>query len=366
MRTDTIIPNSDPVRHDDLRALAEQAGPTVSLVIPTHRGGAETRDDRRQLAPLLDTARKQLAENYPDVDADALLRDVEKLADDELFWQRQIDALAIFANASGTTTCRTALKNVQPQVTVGEHPNLRPLLPLVADDQGFLLLAVSQDQVRLFEGDRYIITELELGDTPASTDDSDYYTREPEFQHQAGPNAPGHGHGTGEGVVRDSFLRDVAKTLNTRFTNDDRPMVLASVDEHQGGLRDYFDNVQLLEETVSGNPDKLTPVQLHAKAWPLVEEEARRRHDALLERFGEDLGTGRASHDSRKLSEESEHGRIDTLILTTLALNENTLGDASKAGDLDAAVAHTLRNSGTVDVVPTFEREHTAGAIFRF
>ena len=364
MSNATIIPNCDPARHDDLRELAERVGPTVSLLIPTHRGGAETLEDHRRLAPLLEAAREQLAADHPDVDADALLADVEALASDELFWQRQGDALAIFASADGMRTFRTSL-DVQPQVSVGEHPNLRPLLPLVAEDRAFLLLAVSQEQVRLFEGDRYTLSELDLGDAPASTDDSDYYTREPQLQHQAGERAGAHGHSTGENIVRTSFLRDVAKSINTRFSNDKRPLILAAVDEHRGGVVDYLKNVQLLD-TILGNPDHLTPSELHEKAWPLVVADSQSRHDAVLNRFGENLGTGRASHDPADISREAEHGRVDTLVLTTLALSENTLGDASKAADLDAAVAYTLRNSGTVEVVPTFNEEHAAGAIYRF
>ncbi|MDO5512811.1 hypothetical protein [Corynebacterium sp.] len=365
MNNALIDPNIDPVRHDDLRALAELEGPVVSLLIPTHRGGPETVNDSRQLKPLLDDARTQLAENFPDVDADALLAETAALADDEPFWQRQADALAVFASPSGTRWLRTALEG-QAQVSVGDYANLRPLLPLVADDQPFLLLAVSQDKVRLFEGDNHHLEELDLGEAPTSTDDSDYYTREPEFQHQTGDSAPAHGHSTGENVVRDSFLRDLAKSVNTRFTNDDRPLILASVDEHRGGVKDYLPNVQLLDDTVSGNPDQLSEAELHEKAWPLASAEADKRHGDLIERFGENLGTGKGTHDAAKISQESEHGRVDTLILTTLALRENTLGDASKAADLDAAVAHTLRNSGVVDVVPTFNEERAAGAIFRF
>lgn len=365
MNNALIDPNIDAVRHDDLRALAELEGPVVSLLVPTHRGGPETVNDSRQLKPLLGDARARLAESFPDVDADALLAEVAALADDEPFWQRQADALAIFASPSGTRTFRTTLDG-QAQVSVGEHANLRPLLPLVAEDMPFLVLAVSQDKVRLFEGDRNFLSELDIGDAPASTDDSDYYTREPQFQHQAGDSAPAHGHDTGEDAVRDSFLRDVAKALNTRFTNDDRPLILAAVDEHRGGVKDYLSNVQLLDDTVSGNPDRLSAAELHEKAWPLASAEVGKRHDDLLERFGENLGTGKATHDATKIGQEAEHGRVDTLVLTTLALRENTLGDASKAADLDAAVVHTLRNSGTVDVVPTFNEERAAGAIFRF
>ncbi|MDY3127123.1 MAG: hypothetical protein SOW59_03200 [Corynebacterium sp.] len=365
MTTSQIDPNIDPLRHDDLRAIAELEGPVVSFLIPTHRGGPETVDDARQLKPLLSDARAQLADAFPDADADALLAETAGLANNEPFWQQQADALVIFASASDTRYFRTTLSG-QAQVSVGEYANLRPLLPLVADDLPFLLLAASEDKVRLFEGDRNHLDELDLGDAPASAGDSDYYTREPQFQHQTGDSAPAHGHDTGDDIVLESFLRDVAKSVNKRFTNDNRPLILAAVDEHRGAVKDYLPNVDLLNETVSGNPDRLSAADLHTKAWPLAAAEADKRHDDLLERFGENLGTGKATHDAAQISQEAEHGRVDTLILSTLALRENTLGDSSKAADLDAAVTHTLRNSGTVDVVPAFNDDRPAAAIFRF
>lgn len=161
MDTRNIVKDSDPIRHDDLRSLAQQPGPAVSFVIPTHRGGAETLSDSQRLRPLLDTAREQLAEHYADADADALLAPVESLADSRRFWQEQCDGLAIFAQPGHARYFRLD-RDFSPQVTVGDHPNLRPVLPLVTSDLEFLLLALSRDKVRLFAADRATITELPL------------------------------------------------------------------------------------------------------------------------------------------------------------------------------------------------------------
>ncbi|MGH8601563.1 MAG: hypothetical protein ACREXR_01905, partial [Gammaproteobacteria bacterium] len=50
-------------------------------------------------------------------------------------------------------------------MAVVEHRfHLKPLFPLISGDGTFYLLALSQNEVRLFKGSRYHINELGLGD----------------------------------------------------------------------------------------------------------------------------------------------------------------------------------------------------------
>lgn len=363
METQNIIKHSDPVRHDDLRDLARQSGPAASFMIPTHRGGPETLSDSQQLRPLLETARAELMERYPDVDAEALLAPVEALADSRRFWQEQCDGLAVFVSPGNSRYFRVDI-NFTPQVTVGEHHNLRPILPLVADDQEFLLAAISQGSVRLFAADRATITELALGDIPESADDVEGVdTREPQLQHQYAPGraGPAHGHGPRDYNVLNGFLQAVGKALDNRFSTDSRPLIIASVDEYHGRLKDQLNRVQLLGHPVAGNPEALSAAQLHEAAWPLAAEEAAKRHVDLLDSFGEALGTGLASADPEDIVRNAETGRVETLILA-----ERVLTAPSRPEDLDAALSATLLNSGRMDVVEELPGGHSAGAIYRY
>lgn len=361
MDTRNIVKDSDPIRHDDLRSLAQQPGPAVSFVIPTHRGGAETLSDSQRLRPLLDTAREQLAEHYPDADADALLAPVESLADSRRFWQEQCDGLAIFAQPGHARYFRLD-RDFSPQVTVGDHPNLRPVLPLVTSDLEFLLLALSRDKVRLFAADRATITELPLGEIPASADDVEgVSTREPQLQHQSSELAGAHGHGPRDYNVLNGFLQAVSKAVGKRFTGDGRPLVLAAVDEYRGAIREHLNTVTLLDEVVAGSPDHLSGIQLHEIAWPIVATEAEERHNELVDQLAQALGTGLATNDPALISSDSAAGRVETLVLA-----ERALADEARADDLDAAIANTLINRGAIDVVPELPGGHAVGAVFRY
>src|SRR5690606_24554802 len=106
---------------------------------------------------------------------------------------------------------------------------------------------------------------------------------------------------------------------------------------------------------------ELSDAQLHEKAWPIAAAEGQRGHEAVLERLGDALGTGLATNDTALIGSDSAAGRVDTLILAERALNEQ-----ARADELDAAIANTLANRGTIDVVPDLPGNHASGAIFRY
>src|SRR5699024_12281166 len=85
-------------------------------------------------------------------------------------------------------------------VHVGERFAVRPIVPAALGDGGFLLLALSQNKVRLFEATSATIRERALGTIPASMDDADGESRPPAPHQQsfaAGGGGMVHSHGTG-------------------------------------------------------------------------------------------------------------------------------------------------------------------------
>jgi len=53
-------------------------------------------------------------------------------------------------------------------VTVAHRFHVRPLLPLFSGDGRYYVLALSQNQVRLLQGSRFSIGEIDLKDLPGS------------------------------------------------------------------------------------------------------------------------------------------------------------------------------------------------------
>ena len=354
------IPHADPVTHGDVKEIAELGGPVASFYVPTHRSGPETTTDPQQLRELLDTARAELAERYPDTDADALLKPVEKLRDDEQFWQFQVDGLAIFATPAGTRTFRTD-SEFEREVSVGEHANLRPLLPLVAENEEFLLLALSQHQVRLFAANRQSLNELELGEIPHSTHEMEGVdVHKPMLKNRGtGEASSSHGDDMSDDHTLSTFLQEAGKAIEKRFAG--RKLVLASVAEHHGDLAEQLHGVELLGKPVAGNPDDLRPAQLHEEAWPLVQEEVAKRHEELVDSFGQAQGSGLGSSEAADVLSSADAGRVETLLFTATGLEV-----PENPGYLDAAVAKTLSHGGVVDVVEHLPEGVKFGAIYRW
>jgi hypothetical protein len=75
------------------------------------------------------------------------------------------DGLALFLGPSGLRRFRVPLR-LPELVTVGNGFVVRPLLPLLAPDGHFYVMALSQDEIRLFEGTRFGLDELALDGLP--------------------------------------------------------------------------------------------------------------------------------------------------------------------------------------------------------
>ena len=158
----------------------------VSIFLPTHVRGAEIRQDPIRLKNLAAEARdKLLAAGLRRAEADGMLAPATALVEDYKFWQRQSHGLAVFLDGARARHHKVPLP-LPEKAVVGPGFYVRPLLPVLAADGAFLVLAITADRVRLFEASRFAITEDEGADLPGDLGEvmgeSDY-----ENPLQAGP-----------------------------------------------------------------------------------------------------------------------------------------------------------------------------------
>ena len=74
-------------------------------------------------------------------------------------------------------------------VVVADHFHIKSLLPLLSGDKRFYLLALSQNQARLFQGSGYSVAEIDLKGVPDSLAEAVGYD-------ERGAIFRGHGEGT--------------------------------------------------------------------------------------------------------------------------------------------------------------------------
>lgn len=354
----------------DVEALLEaRPGPCISLYCPTVRSGARTPQGpiylKKQLSQVADALR---ANDLNDMAVSALLGPLEELVFDTTFWNTRQEGIAIFV-APAFLRILHLPGAVPDRWSVGEHFFLKPLLPLVAGDDVFHVLALSQNETRLLEATVRTVRRIEGRELPedlvaalGSQETPQYLLYHTASSASAGQPAIYHGQGAGEGAAKEElrrYLRQIESAIRKLLASGATPLVLAGAEPLPSIFREISTYPRLAPEVIAGNPEHMTDGELRDRAWRIVEpgfQETRRR---MAERFGELAGTGRASSDVREILPAARNGRVEALFLDcdadlwgrVDAMDNVTIHAAPEKGDedlLDETAVCSLRNGGTV------------------
>jgi hypothetical protein len=385
----------DILLRDDLKTLIEKEnGPCVSLFIPMERAGKETRQNPIRLKNAIRDAESRLATyGVSPEDAHTIVKPVQELQEDHLFWEQQSDGLAIFCTQDMFRTYRLPM-NFDDMVVVSNRFHVKPLLSLFVGNGSFYILALSQKKVRIFQATRYSVTEWEWPEeVPGSIEEALGYD-DPEKQLQFHTNVPRGGSGDGQapvfhgqGTPKDQhlpnlmrYLMEIDRGVQKLLNKDRAPLVLAGVEYLHPLYHETTSYPNVMQQGVDGNPDILKPEELHAQAWKVVEPYFAQEQQTAHERYNELVEKGQASNDLETIIPSAIYGRIETLFVSpdiqqwgSFDHQTNTvhIDQHPRPGNedlLDLAAVYTLSNSGNVYVV---NREHVpdkalAAAVFRY
>jgi hypothetical protein len=386
----------DILTRDVVNELSQAKGETlVSIYMPTHRVGREMQQDPIRLKNLLSKAETVLEKRgLGKTEIDDLLKPVETLNADGEFWQHQSDGLALFLSANFFKYYRLPIE-MDELLVVSERFHLKPLFTLMSNNGQFYVLALSQKDIRLLHGSRFSITQVDLGNVPTSLREALWFDDpEKQLQFHTATSTPGgtgkrpsifHGHGANDVDEKNELLRyfqRVDKGLGALLGNENDPLVLAGVDYLVPIYQQANGYPHLIESFIEGNPDELSPEELHQRAWeilePIFQEEQQQALDKFLElhHSGSDL----ASSDKSFAVAAAHYGLVETLFVA-LGVQQRGSFDPQKnevewhkefqPGDqdlLDLAAVQTLKNGGTVYALePENMPENTLlAAIFRY
>jgi hypothetical protein len=272
----------DVVSEEDLRELMAVDSPfCVSFYLPTHASAREAAQGPIRLKNLIAQAKSECERlGVRSGDVADLLVSVEALVDDAELWAHTEAGLGIFVSAQGLRRFRLE-GSVEDAMWVGDRLWIAPLLPFVAADAAFFVLALSANAIRLLRCGQHVVAELDLGEIPASLAEAVRFDdRESQLQsHGADSVGSGvvsatfHGHGVAsdfDEVDQARFLRAVDRGLSEIAGDGSEPLVLAGVDEIVSKFRNLSSHRNIAESFIAGNPEGLSPEELHEEAVPLV------------------------------------------------------------------------------------------------
>ena len=295
----------------------------VSVYLSTLQAGQETRQNSIRFKNLLDEADSKLvAAGLSATEAEQLLQAAKAKIEDYDFWQHQAAGLACFISQSKTRYYRLG-QNFSESVTISDRFALKPLLPLIASDADFYLLALAQNEIRLFQGNKYSIQQLALPeDVPVSLAEALRYD-DPESQLQSHSarsdrNLVYHGQGVGTTDNKNEILRffqQIVRGLSPLLESEPKSLIIAGVEFLLPIYQSANSYGHLLSEGITGNPENVNPEELMHKAWQIIQSNWEQKQHQAKEQYQELLVTKQASADIKQIIPAAYQGQVDTIFI---------------------------------------------------
>jgi len=366
--------------------------PCLSLYQPTHRAHPDNQQDPIRFRNLVKTLEESLRQKYSTRDVRPLLGPFQALADDSGFWNHTFDGLAVLG-APGIFRVYKLQRPVGELAVVADSFHVKPLLRILQSADRYQILGLSRQAVRLFEGNRDVLDEVEL--SPAVqrtlTDALEVDQKQPHVEvwtHGSGSSGGTGGvrHGSGSRAdeasnATDRFFRAVDRSILEQYSRPSgRPLLLAALPEHHGHFRRISHNPLLLAEGIDVYPDDLSIDALRERAWKVVEPYFLARLAGLIEMFGVARSRDLGSDDLATIAAGAVAGRVATLLIdadrcipgridpATGGIKFDQLANPEVDDLIDELGELVLKNGGQVVVVPTDRMPTQSGvaAIYRF
>lgn len=358
----------------------------------THRKHPENMQDAILFKNLLRELKESLLQKYSAADTQKQLAPFEALAADEETWKHTFQGLAVFG-APGLFKVVGTHKSFEELAIVADSFHTKPLRQYLQSREQFHVLGLSLHHIRLFEGTRHALTEVDLtaimpqaiadvlgGELTAS------HTTVASYGGSGGNSTPmHHGHGSkNDEADKDAerFFRAIAEMIHTQYSKPTGwPLVLAALTEHQSLFQKMNKSPFLLAKGIAINPAAVSLDKLASLAWEVMEPEYRLKLDALVASFEQAQAHGKGSDDYKEVAVATVEGRVETLIveadsiipvrITNLVTGNTQQKDLTnpRVDDLlDDMGELVMKMGGRVMVVPAERMPSETGlaAIFRY
>ncbi len=293
--------------------------PAVSIYMGTHRRGAEVAAQPLRLRAAIEEAKGLLAADG--ARADDVLEPLEALVGDREFWNHQADGLALFASQDFGRLYRLPVR-LRDMVVVGPTFHTKPLIEFLQAPERFWVLAVSQKEVRIWEGTVTELGPVNLASVPASLQEAigaEVVTDRLNLRSPRGRGAAPifHGHGAGKDDTKqelEKFFRAVDTGVRELLADEIGPIILAAVDYYHPIYRSVSKLENLADQGIIGNISGWDEGRIHASAWPIAQQSVERKLEAALALWEGSYGRGKTESDLTAIGRLAVAGRIRLLL----------------------------------------------------
>ena len=365
--------------------------PCLSLYQPTHRHHPDNQQDPIRFRNLVKELEEPLRQQFQKDDIQTLLQPFLALANDMDFWNHTLDGLAVLG-ARGIFRVYKLQRPVTEFALVADSFHTKPLMRILQSADRYQVLGLNRQEIRLFEGNRDALDEIELARTVPKTITEalgDELTEPHRTVASYGGIGDGHspmhhGHGGKESEVdidAERFFRAIDRGI---LEHHSKPagltLILAALPQYHHLFHQVSHNPLLIEDSIEVHPDSLTIEELRQRAWQILEPHYLARLAKLVEEFGNAKSKGLGDDVLVQVAKAIVAGRVATLMIEAVrkipgridsATGEIEFGDLShpEVDDvLDDLGELALKKGGQIVIVPAERMPTDTGivAIYRY
>ncbi len=350
------------MKRTDIEKLASMKdGVFVSIYLPTHRSSPENKQDRIRYKNLLNEVEEGLKSLLDINKTGDFLKEAEAIYQDEEFWVRTLDGLAVLISEEGTEVL--LLEGLIPErVVISDRFHLLPLMNYYEFLNDTYILDVSRDRFKLFYGDSEGIREIETPGVEQNFkdlfDDKDIQS---DLHSTRGTTAGFHGHKAKPEIDQketEKYLRYIIKGLANLTKDKDIPMMVFGTTEVVSQFKELANGLNIskvVDKPIDSVHINDLPKLLKEELLPPYIEKISERIDKL----NTELAQERGSNNIEEIKKESEAGRISTLFINLDLGGMDVL-------DADKLVQDVLMTNGEVVLIDNNLSEFDYGVAAKY
>lgn len=341
------------------RLIAARGDALVSFFIPTTPETQHIGQARTTLGNLLKQAEAQLeAAGTAKRTIWPISEQVNDLLDDDEFWNKQANSLAVFVSPDRLRTFRLP-NHLTETMQVGDRYFIKPLLRSVSGQNHAFVLALAENEVRLIE----VFADLPPQEVRVPDMPKDAASASGTSSVNSRSYSGRIGGGEGQNVLLRAYCRKIDDALRPVLAGRDEPLILAATDPLFSMFRSVTTHDTVAEDAIKSSPVNMTPAEFAEKARPVLDAVQAKSLAALHDRFSALAGEGRSLTDVSDVAKAATFGAVDTLLVdidgvvpgtvdeSTGAVTFNTESTAANLGIIDEIAARVIASGGTVVAV---------------
>lgn len=291
------------MKKEKLEKLAsERSNPCVTISMNTHRKYPDNQKDAIELQKLLKEAHDHVVNEFGQYEVNNLLEKIDHL-EEEIDADYNLDSIHIFLSDSTTEIIKSSWPILKNTVSVAENFVIKPLIKDFNRMEEYLVLVLSQTDVRLLHA-------INDGISGEIKNDDFTFAKNPYFLADLDKSSDGK---QIDNLVRE-FFNQIDKALVKIHYKTDMNVVVICTENNWSRLKQVADKPSIYLGNVSMNYND-TPHSIAAEAWKIVVAIQEEERAKLIQEMLEAEGHGRVITDLLDIFIAVKGGRGDLLIV---------------------------------------------------